>query len=246
MERRILMTGGVITLAAPSLIIPNRADALIPIVGIFARTAVSMIAKRAARRLMTRTVRPAIRRPQTRATLTPTVRRQADETQDVMARNGGFTRIQSEIAGEVAGEIAQRIVENINSPQVAAIHAENPTQDGEHGPAQCVGITNIIEPTEPSIMIESPEIIAMDGMRSKATEVAPSEDDVAQLLLPTRMIQDGKFSYADGHSRPTLFQTVEGTVELTSFVEGRTGVLRAAFAPNRTSRWDPFFSVVEV
>jgi len=245
MNRRKLILSSATTLILPAGFIPQPAYAN-PLVGIFGRILFSQFARSSAGRIVAKTATRAITKKVVRKALKPSAKKQADTVQKNMAKseNGGFTNIVSEISGELAGDIVSEFLTAPKKPQVSVIHAENPHVSGAHGLAQCVAFTNGVKPNAPSVTMEAPEIVALEKMRQNIEASGQSDKTAADIMFPIDGISKGNFRYDTGHRTPSIFESKEGFVRLSSTVSRHgsrsKGVLKSEFQPKSGSRFEGF------
>jgi hypothetical protein len=166
-------------------------------------------------------------------------------------REGGFSRVLSEVGGEVIGDLAAHILIPTRqygaSPETLVVHAENPQSDGVHGYAQCLAIVTPQTQREGMVMIESPEILSLDLLQKGASQqFGISGSDIARVTYPISIQEKGNYTYDRGHLTPTRLNTSEGSVLLESAVLSNRGFVRTKFTPSWKSRFPGLEFEVEV
>ena len=226
--------------SASSIILPNQAHALWPVIGFFARVGISAAARRSAGSVISRSVASAVARPVATSALRRTTRSRRDDAEAQM-RSSGFSRVLDEVGGELVSDIAANVMFPDSpslSPQTVLIHAENSVSDGEHGFAQCLAIVTPQSGPSGTVMIESPEILSFDRLQETAAfHYGLRDRELARMSYPVSIIDKGDYSYEYGHLTPTRLRTAEGVVHLDSSVSGDRGFISARFIPSARSRF---------
>lgn len=160
---------------------------------------------------------------------------------------GPFTEIVAGTAGGVAGTLVKdyltdaKTTDKIELPTKIAI-SHRRTKDKS---ADCMALTSNIDSDRHTTMWETPEILALSiGVEKVRQKFSPKF--ASRILYPLYAVDDGHFTYEEGHSHPSVHKTTEGHVKIFSKVidenEARTGI---EFIPDSRSLIEKF-SLVEI
>jgi hypothetical protein len=223
----IVGTAGFVTFG-----VATPAKALWPLIGLFARAGLSTAARSAGSRIITRSATRALVRQGTRRSLSGQTKREAAEAERRMA-SGGFSRVINEVGGQVIEEIAvNAIARSSRGAETIAVQAENPYQDGIYGPAQCIATVTPNNGPRGTVLMETPEILALELLQEKLSIDGYRDEDIARIAYPVETLRKGNFNYAKGHEGPTILKTGEGTVTLRADVyNDLEGLIYARFDP---------------
>lgn len=239
--QRSLLTG--LAAACPGFLIHTPSHALWPL--LFLRLGVSAVTRSSAARLGTTVARSAVRTSRPRAvtrTRTSAARTEMARGSRSGDRDDAFDKIVSDTVWDVLQDSAWDAIIGKGaaaySPQIALIHAE--TRDGT---AQCVAFTSNVDSDRPTTFLESPELLALGKITEAILCAGASEELARRVVWPLECLNVGSFTYAHGHSTPTLYRTSEGSVRLDSQVtDADNATVTFAFRPKSGSDAPSFAS----